>query len=962
MFSSVVFPLLFFSFSILIISVFILYLTKRFEYLRRLFSHLQATFSSGNSPSSPSDKDRKTSCSSSIAADQGGKKKKSKKGSSVEWNNSHSNSLTNEAQNIFRSLVPQWSPQVSLQYWQSDAVKPIIVITFTTSSSLRLVNGSSVLKSSSTSETICGETDLSQWIVRIFPVPPSSPESHSLDSQGHSSLPLFRESLLGPERNCVRRPSFLSWKEEEDEEEDVTQSGSIKKRRNEEEEQSLRHVLKGDLSKGPRKGGGDEHHEVTLLRPTPYYNGLLLEDIFMKKHSSLLQKCCAMFGETFRITVHLLKIWALRRSPGLLTLSQNEKAMRLSMASSPTKEAARSRMSSIPATGVNGFTLAMMCGHACLSGGLDESSSINPRQLLSLTFSFLSRADFLNYFYIFGDPQPHSRDTLLLRNKPNMTGRAAGTDSLEEGWAVGQQPGLSSVSKKASKAGGQVQPANKNHANQDEANQRKSLLAAGLISEAFLFDSPSCSCNLLFRSQLHIPELQAMARESLHALEKLEDPFDFLFGGLPKLLNAEGAYRCSGKKGQMPVPASLLLANDVQVYIPQISSTLLKRAMRPFMTEGFPAIADYVPSVEGGQGSHSDERASERGVARATQGENRNEVQQNDFSTLDEGVKWEASPARLFAEALVRFCVRALGDRLDLVQVRFVHPTYSGLTAELHPLLSANVKELSKEESFLEKEDSALANLPLAFPSYEALSAACDIPVGVLLSLRLRGEAISRALDRGPPATGVSSSDEAIQSFKSFWGTDIVELRRFQDGQILHTVLWQKDECCGRESNGRIADIPSNSRKCLPLLPPISCVCGKVHAPPHTQILSHLFHRHWSRVLALRGQEWVSTVKEAEGEQSLHEVAPTHTGGEGRKPGDPLTTDVKRADCWMQGTILGGTASSAGAAQKQMRKQLMQFVQMMKSLALKVLRGAAYQGFHIVRSERRTPLELKTLQ
>lgn len=64
-----------------------------------------------------------------------------------------------------------------------------------------------------------------------------------------------------------------------------------------------------------------------------------------------------------------------------------------------------------------------------------------------------------------------------------------------------------------------------------------------------------------------------------------------------------------------------------------------------------------------------------------------------------------------------------------------------------------------------------------------------------------------------------------------------------------------------------------------------------------------------------------------EREKTQQEVTKNHKV-EDAADGDAKLGDgpagLKKADCWMQGTVLGGSASSGGAAQKQMRRRLMQ--------------------------------------
>lgn len=344
-------------FAVLLCGFFVRYFTKRFGYLKRLFIHLQSSLRAYEDALSSPCTDGTTTDSSSLPESKARLQKKKKRVSSFSEeppSDGNNDALKNEARVIFRSLAPEWSPQVGLQYWQGDAVKPIIVIGFAPSLALSSSCHSSSASSAGDAPAASPSAlkkkprgvDLSQWIVRIFPVPPC--EDDVPESEG--GLPLFKESLLGPHRNCVRRPSFLSWKK-------GGREGDPKKRKEDEEnghterDLSENNLELSEEGEEQRDGGdlGVAGAAISTLRPTPYYNGLLLEDMFMRRHSALLHKCCVMFGEPFRTTLQLLKIWALRRSPGVLTLSQSERAVRASAVGSSAE--GRARLSSVPATG-----------------------------------------------------------------------------------------------------------------------------------------------------------------------------------------------------------------------------------------------------------------------------------------------------------------------------------------------------------------------------------------------------------------------------------------------------------------------------------------------------------------------------------------------------------------------------------------------------------------------------------
>jgi U3 small nucleolar RNA-associated protein 22 len=83
------------------------------------------------------------------------------------------------------------------------------------------------------------------------------------------------------------------------------------------------------------------------------------------------------------------------------------------------------------------------------------------------------------------------------------------------------------------------------------------------------------------------------------------------------------------------------------------------------------------------------------------------------------------------------------------------------------------------------------------YPAFASPSECMFILVGVLLDK----EKHQRKVERGPPAVpasevsccGESPAERAVREFKDFWG-DQAQLRRFKDGSILESVVWEDAE------------------------------------------------------------------------------------------------------------------------------------------------------------------------
>ncbi|KAL8450604.1 hypothetical protein Emed_002476 [Eimeria media] len=230
-------------------------------------------------------------------------------------------------------------------------------------------------------------------------------------------------------------------------------------------------------------------------------------------------------------------------------------------------------------------------------------------------------------------------------------------------------------------------------------------------------------------------ELQHEARSSLKALQLLEDPFSLLFGEHQE---------------------QLLLKSDLWVRVP----CLPPRGVAYDLETSVPAANYEAPS--------SEQRHAGLGVYE--------EEQLGDAPTHLDPPKWETSPAFLGAATLGRLLVRGLSDRLQILRFRFIP------TAGVEP---------------------SVAN--------GGVTDKC--PVGVLLFVSLNGKASSRLLDKGPSVVDASEAASrspkaiAAESFRRskllkttrvaggellrFWGSRC-DVRRFQDGRMLHCVLWEK--------------------------------------------------------------------------------------------------------------------------------------------------------------------------
>ncbi|CDJ36221.1 uncharacterized protein EMH_0041240 [Eimeria mitis] len=444
--------------------------------------------------------------------------------------------------------------------------------------------------------------------------------------------------------------------------------------------------------------------QVKALPPTPYYNGLVLEDCRFFKHAEILRKCAAEFTG-FASAVRLLKAWARRRSlldSGLSACSSTTGKCCFSV---PLLESPHLLF---PPCVCCGFTLSLILAHVCLASG-DVARVAAPVQLFRLALSFLGGADFRSRFYCMGEDAGRLKPSLPEEANARLEAAVAARNDAADAVAA-PLPGAGAAAEDAEKATHMPQ-------------WGRQELCVGLVEDAYLFDSEEKTFNILWRSQLHIQELQHEARSSLAALQKLDDPFSLLFGEQQE---------------------HLLLKSDLWVHVP----ALPPRGQAYELETSIP-VGNYDPPSP-------DRRHVPQGPAY----DDGDASSSGDDPTHFDPPKWETAPAFLGAATLARIIVRGLGDRMQSFRVRF-----------------------------------ALSGGPTQAPrlgnSFDTL------PVGVVICITLNGKASARLLDRGPSvvdATEVASQTPravAADSFRKFWGPRC-DVRRFQDGRMLHCVLWEK--------------------------------------------------------------------------------------------------------------------------------------------------------------------------
>lgn len=141
------------------------------------------------------------------------------------------------------------------------------------------------------------------------------------------------------------------------------------------------------------------------------------------------------------------------------------------------------------------------------------------------------------------------------------------------------------------------------------------------------------------------------------------------------------------------------------------------------------------------------------------------------------------------------------------VEAFFATETYSLLKKALGDRiihLSVSVMPLSNTSSASGSSSGSAVNKPqqqhekdAKYPAFASPSECLFIVVGVLLDK----EKHQRKVERGPPAVpasevsccGESPAERAVREFKDFWG-DKAQLRRFKDGSILESVVWEDAE------------------------------------------------------------------------------------------------------------------------------------------------------------------------
>jgi len=104
---------------------------------------------------------------------------------------------------------------------------------------------------------------------------------------------------------------------------------------------------------------------------------------------------------------------------------------------------------------------------------------------------------------------------------------------------------------------------------------------------------------------------------------------------------------------------------------------------------------------------------------------------------------------------------RALGDRI----------------IDLRILTSGNGCNVSTVSNEIDSDEIPTWNIKSEDPT--------DKTETLVIGLKINAETCHRAVDRGPPAESVAE----VREFEKLWG-DVVELRRFKDGAIVHAVVW----------------------------------------------------------------------------------------------------------------------------------------------------------------------------
>ncbi|KAL8273044.1 hypothetical protein Esti_002965 [Eimeria stiedai] len=259
-------------------------------------------------------------------------------------------------------------------------------------------------------------------------------------------------------------------------------------------------------------------------------------------------------------------------------------------------------------------------------------------------------------------------------------------------------------------------------------------LCVGLVEEACLFDSAEKTFNVLWRAQLHI---QAMLGFMLWSSQELQHEAR---SSLKALQSLEDPFLLLFGDHQ----EQLFLKSDLWVQVPWLPP----RGDAYDLEAAVPAANYEAPTLN--------RRHAGQGIF--------DEDQLDDAPKHLDPPKWEASPAFLGASALGRLLVRGLSDRLQILRFRFTPAELVG-------------------------------------PSAANGGVADRCPVGVLLCASLNGKASSRLLDRGPPVVDASeaasrspkavAADSFRQCCRRFWGSRC-DIRRFQDGRMLHCVLWEK--------------------------------------------------------------------------------------------------------------------------------------------------------------------------
>eukprot|EP01104_Vermistella_antarctica_P019185 TRINITY_DN739_c0_g2_i1.p1 TRINITY_DN739_c0_g2~~TRINITY_DN739_c0_g2_i1.p1 ORF type:complete len:1406 (+),score=464.94 TRINITY_DN739_c0_g2_i1:163-4380(+) len=155
-----------------------------------------------------------------------------------------------------------------------------------------------------------------------------------------------------------------------------------------------------------------------------------------------------------------------------------------------------------------------------------------------------------------------------------------------------------------------------------------------------------------------------------------------------------------------------------------------------------------------------------------------------DLSLVDAMCSHGGNWRRALCAAVARSLARGLGDRAIAIRVHFTPPPVNGGGA---------TKRTKKSSS-----SSSCVVDPFAWSIDQTCPALAALPIWIGISVDATHS--RRIVDKGPSADAA----RAVKEWKEFWGDDKAEVRRFRDGSILETVVW---ECPLEERHGIVKRI-----------------------------------------------------------------------------------------------------------------------------------------------------------